>query len=531
MLGKTSKIDAKGMIEILTSICGMQVNEIGKELGVDRGTVFNWSKKNTHTEEFAKLAKLKCADFDGELERISEAKRLIRDDEWSDLLRGILFDFKIRHEDLSQKLMVSTSVISMWTHGTTKPTLSHKLKMLAFLKNANKSVENLMVVGKEAVNSILIDKCLFDKRKSVKRSELSGGLFVAKDGRVFIDTPLLFPDSFHGNEMRFVFDGDRVVVFWENKNKAPFPLYLPRFIEVDDTLLTGIGIWVAEGTKTKRRPKVTNSEPMIVRQAIKFFEHIGIDKPKLCGWIQVHERSPLKYDDEKLAGFWSSETGLQRQQIRYVFVKDDRSTSPNKVPIKEFGTFHLECNFMLSRLLIDGFLSNVDKILESVPNSGLPMLKGIFCGEGWCGLAKTGSVNEITVTMKEKRWRSMIFVLLSGLGITCKEHTEDFDISVCGWKNFEKLCKLDIFEFHPKMKERLDGGLVSLIKNNVPFRNKEMILDALSLSDRPLRAKEISNKLNISEAAVRRHLRDLLVTNKIGKVSVNKAKVLFEPVN
>jgi DNA-binding XRE family transcriptional regulator len=465
-------MSTRELIEILTDVCNMKIKEIGKELGISRYTIYNWSKRNTHIEELKEFIKSKGLNTDEELRKISNIKFLIKNNNWSDLLRGILFDLKMRQLDLSKKLKVNQSLISSWIKENSKPKLKYKIRLLSLIKTTNQPIERLVELGRKVKNSILVEGRLVDKRDSVKRSEINEELFVVKDNKTFINTPLLFPYNFHGNELKFVFKKDSIIVFWENKNKEPHPLVLPRLIEINDTLLIGLGIWIAEGTKTKRKPKVTNSEPTIMKQAIKFFEHIGIDRLKLNGWIQIHERSPLSHEKEKLINFWSTKLGLQKQQIKNVFIKADKSTSIKKVPVKQFGTFHLECNLIISRLLIDGLLSSIEQILKAKPNSELFLLKGIFCGEGWCGLAKTGSINQVTITFKDNKWRKLTLKMLSKIGINSKENEKKYKISIYGWKNFKRLVKLDVFEFNPDMKTRLEMGFNILNKNNVPHKTK-----------------------------------------------------------
>jgi transcriptional regulator with XRE-family HTH domain/DNA-binding CsgD family transcriptional regulator len=443
----------------------------------------------------------------------TEMEKLTSED-WSNLIQGILFNFKITEEKLGRMIQVSLSSISSWLNQKCDIPSDCKLKILSLIERSGVSVSNLIDIGKKVKNSILFNNTLVDKTNSVKRSQLDGDILFIRDNRWFLNTPLLFPLKCHGNDIKFIFQKEFVIVFFENKNKEnPQPLKLPKLISVNEDFLVGLGIWIAEGTKTKRNPKVANSEPVIIQQAIKFFEHIGISKKKLSGWVQIHPRSPFKNNEDKLKEFWCNVTGFGEEQIKDVRVKKDRGER-SKVRVKEMGTFHLGCDLILSRLLVEGLLLNVEKIIEAVTNSELPFLKGIVAGEGWCGQTKQGVANEITITLKEERWRKLVLDLLLKLGIKAKEHKEKFQILICGFKNLKKLNDLNIFQFLPEMKKRLEDGIL-LSKYNISLRNKEKIIQLLKNSKTSFTSKEISELLGMGRSNVNSLLKELLKENKI----------------
>lgn len=516
-------MQSRELIEILKICLDLRINEIARELNVDRTTIWKWLKgikprSKHHIELLKKLIELNRLKVKHELKRLRLIKReieKINEKDWSNLIRGILFHFKMTQKQLGRVLRVQQNEISKMHNQKRKMLLKHKVRLLSFVNEKRKITKELIELGKTVNNSILVDSCLVNKKNSKLRSEMAGSLFIIKNNRLFLNTPLLFPSKFHRNEIKFILDQDNAIVFWENKFGEPFPLRLPKLIEINDIFLLGLGVFIAEGTKTKRKPKITNSEPVIIQQGIRFFEHIGINKKKLSGWIQVHERSPCK-DENKLKRFWSGVSGLNVDQITTVWIKPDIS-KVKKVSVKEMGTFHLECNLILSRLLVDGLLSNVEIIVKNVPNSELFLLKGIVAGEGWCGQTKQGVVNELTITFKEKRWRKLTLDLLSKIGIAAEENERDSDISICGFKNFNKLHEVDIFQFHPEMRRKLADGLLLLIQSHIPDRNKERMIELLNRSETPLTGEEISKLLNLNRSNVNKHLLELFRANKISR--------------
>jgi len=390
----------------------------------------------------------------------------MKEEDLSNLIYGFLFKHKYRNENLGKMMGVQAHTISRWKHKRRYPTAERKEKMLSSIKSKGDSLEQLIELGMKVKNSLFFKGEFLDKNKAVSRSEMKGKLILRKSGEAFLNTFMLFPNSYEGKEIKFFLSNSKeFIVFYENQNmENPFPLKLPNLIKIDDNFLVGLGIWIAEGTKTNRKPKVTNSEPKIVKKSIEFFEHIGITQDKLNGWIQVHPRSEFSKNNKILKSFWLNITGFKNSQIANVVVKKDTSKiKRNKV--KQMGTFQMECNLVLAKLLIKGLVQNTEKILCEVNGKELSFLQGLVAGEGWCGKSKWGSVNEITITLKDRRWRKLVLHLLGKFDLRVKENEIDNDITITGFDNFEKIHRLNLFEYLPPMKERFESGFRNLQEN------------------------------------------------------------------
>jgi hypothetical protein len=93
-----------------------------------------------------------------------------------------------------------------------------------------------------------------------------------------------------------------VRVFYEYKYSHSLKhLTFPRHIELNRDFLVGLGIYLAEGAKN-RKPKITNSEPLIINQGIKFFNLFNFNKKDFGAWIQLHERSSKSFKEVKNFG-------------------------------------------------------------------------------------------------------------------------------------------------------------------------------------------------------------------------------------
>jgi len=266
-----------------------------------------------------------------------------------------------------------------------------------------------------------------------------------------------FPPQKGKNLIKFVDTGQKVILFYDEKRSTrPTPLALPKFLKIDESFLVGLGIYLGEGSRN-RHPKVTNSEPLIINQAIKFFDLFGIERNRLKAWIQLHERSTASLNEVR--GYWLSNTYLKPKNILYVRNKK----SSGNASVKKFGVLHLEVNSILLQLLIEGLINQVGSIVKNLSKKKIvPFLKGFFAAEGSVGIAKTGSVNEINFTSTRANEREMIKKLLNKIGIVTHNYNRRFEVRVFGFNNIKKLVHMKIFQYHPDRDIKLNQGFVKL---------------------------------------------------------------------
>lgn len=105
-----------------------------------------------------------------------------------------------------------------------------------------------------------------------------------------------------------------------------------------DILMLGLGIYVGEGSKTDRITRIINSDPKIIRFAIKWFKTtFGVQmkqfKIRLHLYPDNNERESIEY--------WSKYTGIPMTQFFKPTIDrrtDKKMSNKNKLP---FGTAHM----------------------------------------------------------------------------------------------------------------------------------------------------------------------------------------------
>lgn len=105
-----------------------------------------------------------------------------------------------------------------------------------------------------------------------------------------------------------------------------------------DLWLLGIGLYLGEGTKSYEFVRVVNSDPQVIRIAMKWFRSAcGLSDENFNPYIHAYPDN----DIEKTIKYWSEITGIKKEQ----FGKTQIDTRINKVAIKKkslpYGTLHL----------------------------------------------------------------------------------------------------------------------------------------------------------------------------------------------
>lgn len=441
----------------------------------------------------------------------------IKVSDWMYLLCGLQEKLDLTQKQLLTKFQLNgsrNSLFSKWLNGRNAPSYRNKLKIIEFVNPCGLDITNLIVYGKKMGKGLKIgDNWTFPIR-TYKRDDFGDDLIIRKNDKLFLSMPLLFPTSFKSHNLEFILKDGKVVVFYrEKRSTRPEPLVLPRFLELNKDFLVGLGIYLSEGAKN-RKPKITNSEPVIINQAIKFFELIGVSKSKLRSWIQLHERSSKSFDEAR--EFWLDNTYLKKKNIGTIRIK--KSMGSGK--IKQYGVLHLESNFILSQLLIKGLLDLIPDILKFLSKQQvICFLQGAFAGDGYVNIAKSGSVNVIQYTSTNTRERRMIKSLLTCFGLKVHENNSTGDLKVTGYINIKKLVEFDIFKYNLWRRDKLLVGFDKLSNSSVPGFNKERILKFLfKNSSCAFTTDEVCKKFNLARFGVFRHLNELYRAGKIKKI-------------
>lgn len=443
-------------------------------------------------------------------------KRLFDESEgkkWKDLLLGLQNKLGVTQQEVLDEVgLKRTSEVSFWISGKCLPSKKTRFKFIGFIKKNKFDIEDLIKFGKKVRTSIKFNDNWVSIDKSAEHNHFNKNLILNICGQKYLNTPMLFPKIRNEEPLKFILKARKIIVFYRGKyHHSLEPYLISKYLKIDKVLLVGLGIYLAEGARN-RKPKITNSEPMIINQAIRLFELLGVRKGRLKAWIQLHERSTKSFN--VVRKFWLKNSNLSEKNITSIRIK--KSTGNGKV--KEYGTIHLESSFVLSQLLIKKLLILVPDILRQLPQEQIIyFLQGAFAGEGSVNIAKSGSVNMIRYTSTNKIERDMIKKLLEKLGFKVYENEKKYDLTITGFFDIGKALDLNLFKYHPLRRERLVNGFHKLKQSHVPRLNKNKILNLLHIK-RVLTTTQIQKQFNLSQQGVSKHLVGLYKNGEIRMV-------------
>jgi len=105
-----------------------------------------------------------------------------------------------------------------------------------------------------------------------------------------------------------------------------------------DLWLLGIGLYLGEGSKLYERIRIINSDPAIIKLAIKWFKEIcGLKDRNFSLAIHIYPDN----DIETTINYWSKVTGIPKKQFEKVQIDRRINKSGKKKRKLPYGTAHL----------------------------------------------------------------------------------------------------------------------------------------------------------------------------------------------
>ena len=106
-----------------------------------------------------------------------------------------------------------------------------------------------------------------------------------------------------------------------------------------DLFLLGIGLYLGDGEKTYENVVITNSDPNIIKIAIKWFQNIcGFEIKNFIPSIHLYPDNNIK----KALNYWSKITGIPKKQFNKTQVDQRINKSEKKKRKLPYGTLHLK---------------------------------------------------------------------------------------------------------------------------------------------------------------------------------------------
>lgn len=330
------------------------------------------------------------------------------------------------------------------------------------------------IYEKTNLSSRAIRKCLLklEKKREVKRIK---GKKINKKVR--------YSDSWVLNVKNIIkkVPQNKILIYYRkehyNKGYRQHYMLFPKKIILNEKLLSALGFFDAEGSKTKlKSTEVVNSKPSLIRLFIDFLGYFKIKRENLSYRIIFNNKLPylLKISKKEISNnaikFWSSQVKIPvNKEIKINYV--GKSIGKSSAKIIKSGSLDINYNSVLFRK----FLFNLIKISKNkIKNKkeSIAYLRGYFAGEAYVGESdkqiQVGSKDEEQLDFSKKllekiRVRSSICNATS----TCPPR-----LLISNLRSFIILESKDLFKFHSDKRKNLIKKILNYKSIDNPLRRK-----------------------------------------------------------
>lgn len=236
--------------------------------------------------------------------------------------------------------------------------------------------------------------------------------------------------------------------------------FFPDKIILDENRLAAIGIFEAEGSKTKpKATEIVNCEPILISLFLNFLENFGISKKNISFRIIFNKKilDRMGIDKSKLEAnaeeFWREKVNIpKKSKIRFNYAGSSIGFM-RKNPAM-YGSLNLEYNKVLFRRFLELLIKKTKEKLKEKEDV-IAYLRGFLAGEAYVG----NHDREIQIASIRSEELDLLQKLLAKLNIPSskskKTSTSPPRVLITKLKDFIKLENHDIFKFHPEKKKAL----------------------------------------------------------------------------
>lgn len=106
-----------------------------------------------------------------------------------------------------------------------------------------------------------------------------------------------------------------------------------------DLWFVGIGLYLGEGSKLYERTRIINSDPKIIKLAVKWFREIcGLENENLIPTVHTYPDNNIS----ETINYWAKITGISRRQFSKTQIDRRLNKSDKKKRKLPYGTLHLQ---------------------------------------------------------------------------------------------------------------------------------------------------------------------------------------------
>jgi hypothetical protein len=286
---------------------------------------------------------------------------------------------------------------------------------------------------------------------------------------------------------------DKKLLVW---SPSAYDQVIPRYLKLDINLFEVFGLYQGEGYKkapiSGTRLEFVNCDKEIINIVLNFFkEKFNIPLKRWSAYINyVHNKNNIKSHNQ-LVSHWSNETKIPKDNFRKTqYLKGEGIKSAS------FGTLHILIPSCVLGEICLGILDHLEILSTKNEKHAAAFLRGLMAADGSAiehQYKHNKTLRNVDLAIETQKEIILYKKIINKLNIEVKDYsTHSRKLCICGWDNFYKLAKIDIFKLHRKKANSFKNG----------FSNHKytlMIKKYLSpLLKEELSVKELAKKLKLS---------------------------------
>lgn len=249
--------------------------------------------------------------------------------------------------------------------------------------------------------------------------------------------------------LKFELGENNIVKFWYETGHGRFepnPIYLPRFVSLNEYTFNAFGLIQAESTKQNSTFfDFTNSEPELVKFIIDYFDQVWLVNRKLWKLKIFYWKGILtKNIEEKIKKFWSNFLDISENNVK---IKQGTYYRLSEKSKSEYGVVSSRINNKTFRAIVLYFLSNIIKpTVEINKKKAIFYLRGLLGGDGSIVLDKNNSIARLSLSYNPKTDEFEHYSkILDLLGFTFDKNSKNKpnrkDFQILNWLNHYKILR------------------------------------------------------------------------------------------
>ena len=292
---------------------------------------------------------------------------------------------------------------------------------------------------------------------------------VEKDGKQFVDVVRLLPDR--TSEIREIIkeiERDKVTIYSKirarGKGKGSKKVTVCKLIELDELFFEGLGLWQAEGGKTKGL-YFGNTCVDILERFLEFVESkLDISRNDFKAHLILPKIDKFAEETKKR---WSDLLKIPIVNFTKISIKSKTNL--------EYAHLYFNSEILVSLMRL--FYGELKSIILMNDKFAAAFMRGVIAGESQVATKSWGTLSHVSISSKSLDDVTFYKQCFQCLGIMSGGYQYGpMTFPIYGKGNFDEMVKSRLMDLHPDKKSKFENGIASYKRIITDFKETEKLI-------------------------------------------------------